>query len=515
MSMPAQAPAAAMKPSRWSDPKSWPDGKVPAAGDAVTIARDRSVILDVSPPALRSLTINGKLSFATDRDISLTTDWIYVPRGELEIGSEAKPYTRKATITLTDTVPNEDINTMGDRGIMMLGGTLSLHGDRTNTWTKLAKTAKAGTASIQVLNAAGWRKGDIIVLASTDFNPRQAEQRTITAISGNTLTLDKPLQYMHFGEITFGVDERGEVAMLSRNIKIQASEDAAKSYFGGHIMAMAGSKMFIEGIELNRMGQHMHLARYPIHWHIGGEGKGQYIKNASIHDTFNRCVTIHGTNDLRVENNVTYNTVGHCFFMEDGIEHGNELIKNLAIQTKCHPTLECVPTNIAPNGEMPPLYFDRAAYRNESFHGGKTLLPSDNTVSSFWITNPDNSYIDNVAAGSDQAGFWLSLPHHPNGAFLGSEIAEKTFPRRLLLRAFRNNTAHSNFDGFMFDRNIAEDNTFALAGNAYMPLKDPFDVKSEMLETVFADLTSYKNRNQGFWGRGELFTIRNAKFADN
>ncbi|MBO9580391.1 MAG: G8 domain-containing protein [Sphingobium sp.] len=515
MATPVPAPAGPMKSSRWSDPKSWPDGKVPAAGAAVTIPRGQDIILDVSPPALHSLTINGKLSFATDRDISLTTDWIYVPGGELEIGSEARPYTRKATITLTDNVPNEDINTMGDRGIMMLGGTLSLHGDRTNTWTKLAKTAKAGTASIQVLNAAGWRKGDVIVLASTDFNPRQAEQRTITAISGNVLTLDKPLQYMHFGEITFGVDERGEVAMLSRNIKIQASEDAAKSYFGGHIMAMAGSKMFIEGIELNRMGQHMHLARYPIHWHIGGEGKGQYIKNASIHDTFNRCVTIHGTNDLRVENNVTYNTVGHCFFMEDGIEHGNELIKNLAIQTKCHPTLECVPTNIAPNGEMPPLYFDRAAYRNESFHGGKTLLPSDNTVSSFWITNPDNSYIDNVAAGSDQAGFWLSLPHHPNGAFLGSAIAEKTFPRRLLLRAFRNNTAHSNFDGFMFDRNIAEDNTFALAGNAYMPLKDPFDVKSEMLETVFADLTSYKNRNQGFWGRGELFTIRNAKFADN
>ncbi|MBS1239884.1 MAG: hypothetical protein H6R45_590, partial [Proteobacteria bacterium] len=255
MSMPVQAPVGAMKQSRWSDPKSWPDGKVPGAGDAVTIARDRSIILDVSPPALRSLTINGKLSFANDRDISLTTEWIYVPGGELEIGSEAKPYARNAVITLTDTIPNEDINTMGDRGIMMLGGTLSLHGDRTNAWTKLAKTAKAGSATIQVLNAAGWRKGDVIVLASTDFNPRQAEERTITAVSGNVLTLDKPLTYMHFGEITYGIDERGEVGLLTRNIKIQASDDAEKTYFGGHIMAMAGSKMYLSGIELNRMGQ--------------------------------------------------------------------------------------------------------------------------------------------------------------------------------------------------------------------------------------------------------------------
>ncbi len=194
--MPAQAPAGPMKQGRWSDPASWPNGKVPVAGEAVTIARDRSITLDVSPPALRSLTINGKLSFANDRDLSLTTEWIYVPGGELQIGSEAKPFTHKATITLTDTVPNEDINTMGDRGIMLLRGTLNLHGDRTNSWTRLAKTAKAGSATIQVLNAAGWRRGDVIVLPSTDFNPRQAEERTISAISGNTLTLDKPLTYM-------------------------------------------------------------------------------------------------------------------------------------------------------------------------------------------------------------------------------------------------------------------------------------------------------------------------------
>jgi hypothetical protein len=515
MSMPVQAPAAAMKASRWSDPASWPDGKVPGAGDSVTIARGRSIILDVSPPALRSLTINGKLSFANDRDLSLTTEWIYLPGGELDIGSEAKPYTRKATITLTDNFPDEDINTMGDRGIMMLAGTLSLHGDRTNSWTKLARTARAGSASIQVLNAAGWRKGDIIVLASTDFDPRQAEERTISAISGNTLTLDKPLAYMHFGEITFGVDERGEVAMLSRNIKIQASEDAAKSYFGGHIMAMAGSKMYVEGIELNRMGQHMHLARYPIHWHILGEGKGQYIKNASIHDTFNRCVTVHGTNDLRIENNVTYNIVGHCFFLEDGIEHGNQFVHNLAIQVKCHMTKPCAPTNLAANGENSFTYENRMTYRLASFSGKDTLLPSDNTVAAYWITNPDNVFIDNVAAGSDENGFWWSLPEHPQGAFLNSDTAKTIWPRRMRLAQFRGNVAHSNFDGFMLDRNINPDNTFGLAGPSHMPKENPADNNSPSVDSILENLTAYKNRNGGVWGRGERHIYRNLKTADN
>ena len=515
MAMDVAAPAAVTRTVKWSDASAWPSGKVPAAGEEVTIPRGIEMVLDVSPPALRSVTVEGKLTFADERDLDLVTDWIYVPGGELQIGTEAKPYRHNATITLTDIVPGENINTMGDRGIMLLRGTLELHGDRENAWTKLSKTAQKGANRIEVLNAAGWRAGDEIVLASTDFNPRQAERRHVTAVSGNTLTLDRPLEYMHFGEITFGVDERGEVGLLSRNIHIEASEDADASYFGGHIMAMSGSSMKVSGVELSRMGQHLTLARYPIHWHLGGEGKGQYIRNSAIHDTYSRCVTVHGTNDLRIENNVTYNTVGHCFFMEDGIEHGNEFVRNLAIQTKCHPTLPCVPTNLAANGEKTTKYANAAAAREASFHSGNTLLPSDNTAASFWITNPDNSYVDNVAAGSDQVGFWLSIPEHPNGAFLGTEASLETWPRRTPLRAFRGNTAHSNFDGFLIDRHIDPDNTFGLASIPLLPLKDPTDLESEVLETHFENLTSYKNRNGGLWGRGDLYVYSNMKLADN
>ncbi|MGZ3369652.1 MAG: G8 domain-containing protein [Caulobacteraceae bacterium] len=517
MKMPAPAAAAssAAGQTRWSNPASWPGGKVPREGDAVTIGKGRNILLDVTPPALRSLTIEGKLSFSSEKDLALTTEWIYLPGGELDIGSEAHPHTRKATITLTDTVKDENINTMGDRGIMLLNGTLSLHGDRKNAWTKLSATAKAGANTIQVLDANGWRKGDVIVLASTDFDPRQAEERTIASLMGNTVTLDKPLKYMHFGKITDGVDERGEVGMLTRNIKIQASEDAEKTYFGGHIMAMAGSKMYLEGIELNRMGQNMHLARYPIHWHVLGEGKGQYIKNASIHDTYSRCVTVHGTNNLRVENNVTYNIVGHCFFLEDGIEHGNQFVHNLAIQVKCHMTKPCAPTNLAANGENSFKYEDRLAYRLASFSGKDTLLPSDNTVAAYWITNPDNVFIDNVAAGSDENGFWWSLPEHPQGAFLDSDAAKTIWPRRTRMAEFRGNVAHSNFDGFMLDRNINRDNTFGLAGPSHMPKENPADNNSPSVDSLLENLTAYKNRNGGVWGRGERHIFRNLKTADN
>jgi cell migration-inducing and hyaluronan-binding protein len=304
------------------------------------------------------------------------------------------------------------------------------------------------------------------------------------------------------------VDERGEVGLLTRNIKIQASADAEQSFFGGHIMAMPSSHMYVEGVELNRMGQNLTLARYPIHWHLVGDAKGQYIKNASIHDTYNRCVTVHGTNFLRVENNVTYNTVGHCFFMEDGIEHDNQFVHNLAIQTKCHTSKPCDPTNLAPFGATAGTNFNLTGQDSK-----EVLIPSDNTASSYWITNPDNIYRDNVAAGSDATGFWLAFPQHPTGQFEGTDISKATWPSRTKLREFKGNVAHSNFDSFMGDRAPRADGHFAVGG--YVSLVDPADANSAQAESVVEDFTSYKNRNNGIWARGELRLYKNLKMADN
>jgi hypothetical protein len=504
----------AVKQARWSDAATWPSRKVPVAGDKVTIEKGKDVVLDVSPPALASLTIEGKLSFADNKDLELTTEWIML-HGELEIGTEKAPHTRKATITFTDNVKDEDMSGIGgandrsDRGMMLMGGTLNLHGNRANSWTKLSKTAEAGSNSIEVLNATGWQAGDIIVLASTDFDPHQAERRTIAAIRGNTITLDKKLDYMHFGKITFDVDERGEVGMLSRNIVVQASPDADKTLFGGHIMAMNGSKMFVEGIELNRMGQNMHLARYPIHWHLLGDAQGQYIRNSAVHDTYSRCVTVHGTNYLNVENNVTYNNIGHCFFLEDGVEHDNQFVRNLGILSKCHPDKPCDPTNLAPFGSTP----DGQNFKTAGQNAKDVLLPSDNTVSTFWITNPDNIYRDNVAAGSDATGFWYALPANGIGKFAGTEIGTKTFPRRTKVKEFKGNVAHSNFDSFMGDRGVTADNHFNVGG--FTSQANPLDPNSPHVESVFEDFTSYKNRNSGIWARGEVHLYKNVKMADN
>ena len=87
---------------------------------------------------------------------------------------------------------------MGDRGIMLSGGTLNLHGNRTNTWTKLAKTAEAGSTSIEVLNAAQWQVGrrdrpgldglTIRVRPSVAPSPPSAATRSRSTRSSTTCT---------------------------------------------------------------------------------------------------------------------------------------------------------------------------------------------------------------------------------------------------------------------------------------------------------------------------------------
>ena len=81
---------------------------------------------------------------------------------------------------------------MGDRGIMLMGGTLSLHGNG-KLLDQAGKNSRRGQQHNRSLESGDWKKGEQIVVASTDFDPHQAEGRTIAGISGKVITLDQKL----------------------------------------------------------------------------------------------------------------------------------------------------------------------------------------------------------------------------------------------------------------------------------------------------------------------------------
>ena len=124
--------------------------------------------------------------------------------------------------------------------------------------------------------------------------------------------------------------------------------------------------------EFTEMGQPKILGRYPIHFHLVGDASASYAVGNSVHDTFARVLTIHGTHYLKVQYNVGYNSFGHSIFLEDGIEKNNIIQDNLIIGSK------------------------------QIFN----MLQTDITVSNYWVTNPYNILRRNHAAGSEWYLFW-------------------------------------------------------------------------------------------------------------
>jgi cell migration-inducing and hyaluronan-binding protein len=462
---------------RWSDPANWPDQKVPVAGEDVVIAKGTDLLLDVSPPALSSLKIEGSLT-ADERDLELTAGSVHI-FGSLIVGTERTPFAHKMVFTLIGDdagidAPSKVIAVYGS-------GLLELHGESRTPWTRLASTATAGSTQLLVSAATDWRAGDRIVLASTSFEPSEAEAVVVTSVSGASITLAEPLHFTHWGTVqTIGggtVDERAEVGLLSRNIVVRGDERSEATGFGGHIMMMGGTSR-IEGIELTRVGQRGKLARYPIHWHMMGDAPGQYARANSISHSFSRCVTVHGTNDVTVANNVCYDHAGHGFFLEDGIETGNTFSGNLGVFTRIPPD-------------------------------GKRLLASDATPATFWMTNPDNTWRGNVAAGSEGNGFWLALPEHPTGLSTTTNV----WPQSVPLREFSDNVAHSNrLNGLLADDGPAADGTTRTT--FYTPLRD----RNDPTTAVTADLrgfVAWKNVIRGAWLRGSNLVMTDAMLADN
>jgi hypothetical protein len=171
---------------------------------------------------------------------------------------------------------------------------------------------------------------------------------------------------------------RAEVGLLSRNIVVKGSnyEDgsgpAGSEGYGAHLMHAVKAQYTY--IEFHWMGQAFQMGRYPLHLHLTGLNPNSKILGCSLHRTFQRGITLHGTHSSLLQDNVLYNHLSHGYFIEDGNEHNNIFEHNLGMMT--HPSF--------------------------------SMLVSDQTPATFWIRNPQQYFRNNHAA---QSLFWLLVRH--------------------------------------------------------------------------------------------------------
>lgn len=190
-----------------------------------------------------------------------------------------------------------------------------------------------------------------------------------------------------------------------------------------------------------------------------------------IRGTKQRCTVVHGTDSLLVDNNVAYDTFGHCFMVEDGMERFNTFSNNLGARTKDA-------ERIIP--DLP-----------SKFNGKET----DNFAATFWITNPMNYYVNNVAAGGEGSGYWFELRHRPRGTMFKMYEGPEWSLRSMSLGSFKGNVAHSYLSAGI--------RTYP---NGYVPSN----------VAVFEDSRVYRNDDSGmFIHNSRNITLKGFHFADN
>jgi hypothetical protein len=191
---------------------------------------------------------------------------------------------------------------------------------------------------------------------------------------------------------------------------------------GGQTIFRYGSSVKLDGVELKYMGIPANfgtVAQYAIHFHLAGFVKSftEYLQskdytrdgtiiNCSNWCAFSRWVTLHGSHEVNIKNNIGFISMGSGYFIEDGIEINNTFEHNMAICT--------LPARFDPYYNPTPIYPNVAS--DLCF------------CSSFWFKNNKNRCFRNVACNSPQpvCAIW-AVPQHigklrgPSTICLGDE----------------------------------------------------------------------------------------------
>ena len=471
-----------------------------------------------------------------------------------------------------------------------------------------------------------WQKNDWIAVATTSYSPFETEFVQIKSVAndgtGAKIELKDALHYYHFGsnpptksqlctvggvekavacgsvpacksecnsapsslnfhdgaDQNYGVDERAEVALISRDIRLTAEDTdlTGSTHWGGEIIARKGFKEFsIQGVEIEKFGKDK-LGSYPIHFHMDGDVGNQPIVNAnSVHHSYNKCVTVHSTQNLTISNNVCARVVGHGYYEEWGDEDNITFSKNLALGVLSNifdihaETPQARKKLIDNNWWVGDNIANPDAFHYDGFNipdtdnqqnparGGCAKVNQDGSLSfadpdalpygqpptnykncpptevvdnvrrdlpfpyyeepptGFWLTNPTAKLLDNSVGGCQGIGrgYWYASPKQDRKADPVAGTPAVIGIKFKPVGRFHNNRVHACLDGLWAESEFSTQ-VDQLFPQILTPKIGPGDISvNRPLLAEFEGLTATRIRKRGVWLRPDWFFVHNGRFA--
>ena len=446
----AEATHIAIGNGDWFDPDTWYNGEIPDTGAKVLIPRGVSVTYEgESDESLFTVRVDGELSFATDADSKMLVDTMVVgPSGRLEIGTKDNPVQDDVNIDIV-IANNGDIDVSWDPSLLSRGvishGQVEIHGAEKTASLSVADTPMAGDTTIKLSEIPdNWQVGDTIVLTGThkqgwfynratgekEFAESQDEEVTITAINGDTVTIDRPLAYDHD---TPRDDLSAIVANTSRSITFRSEDgDASEVHHRGHVMFMHNQDVDVRYAAFDDLGRTdkskpaHHLSsldpsdiqsdtnsqgRYSLHFHRTGteDQDDPAIAMGNSVSGNPGWGFVHHSSHANFVDNVAFDVFGAAFVAEDGDETGIWW-RNVAIKT------------------------EGIGYGHAQTKSGEDVNRDDvgRTGDGFFFSGRMVEASENIAANTTHGFVWMTRTATQNpvadhtdqpGAFYGSETA--------------------------------------------------------------------------------------------
>jgi hypothetical protein len=328
-----QPTSAAGTASRWSDPKSWPNG-VPGAGDVATVSRrilldqDAKVAGVVVDPA-------GELVFDPAASRTLQSTGNVVIRGRLTMRPDSVNQQHLLVFQGVDEsrFAGGGMDVLAsDVGLWVVdAGVLDLEGAPRRAWTRATGAVAAGATRLALADdPAGWQSGDELVITPTlapdterSFTAYDTAQ--VSSLSARTVGLNAATRFEH-PSVDVGADagtgriQNAEVLNLTRNVRIEGTPGHR-----AHIFIRSSRPQSVKNVAIRHMGPRQQadgftdlvLGRYGLHFHMADDGvRGSAVENVVIRDTGSHAFVAHQVNGVSFRGCISHNTFEDAFWWD-------------------------------------------------------------------------------------------------------------------------------------------------------------------------------------------------------